>query len=369
MPELPLKTPNLGAADLDNLRRRFLRVLLNHAKSLRLSQPLPESYFGGQEYVEDANRVNCTISIAFIYPALIKSVEFWHRKSRLVFRQIPPLLFIYIQRKISERLWDDLRLFSRGEQFIIGYLSRLMPVINRRLLDNRYLNGEPLSRTFSLLDAIGIRVTCGKYTVSLNWPISVVPFHRTVELAPGRTEMYLRDLVDAMQSFLSNDFDECVRRLVTSTETFFLHLGWKAATKPNTFRRILDCNVDTSGLAGQVIVQNLKFIYKVRNKIVHRGFRMSPSSGLFCDKAIGSATYLIQMHSGDETVSRYASSLRMQLLKAQGVLGGPFDLDEIEKRECSGNCNDCQPIQTATDFNRFIFNSLRITEQDMSSIL
>jgi len=74
------------------------------------------------------------------------------------------------------------------------------------------------------------------------------------------------------------------------------------------------------------------------------------------------------MHS-DETVSRYASSLRMQLLKAQDVLGGPLDLDEIEKRECSGNYNDCQPIQTAADFNGAIFNSLRITEQDMSSIL
>lgn len=369
MPELPLKTPNLVAADLDNLRRRFLRVLLNHAKSLRLSQPLPESYFVGQEYVEDANRVKSTISIAFIYPALIKSVEFWHRKSRLVFQQIPPLLFIEIQRKIPERLWDDLRLFSRGEQFIIGYLSRLMPVINRQLLDNRYLNGEPLSRTFSLLDAIGISVTYGKYTVSLNWPISVVPFHRTVELALGRTEIYLRDLVDAMQSFLSNDFDECVRRLVTSTETFFRHLEWKATTRPNTFRRILDCNVDKSRPVGQVIVENFKFIYKVRNKIVHRGFRMSPSSSLFCDKAIGTVTYLIKMHSRDKTVSRYASSLRMQLLKAQGVFGGPFDLDEIEKRECSGNCNVCQPIQTAADFDRVFSNSLRITEQDMSSIL
>ena len=293
MPGPAVKAPDGQEVELGDLRRRLLRVLIGRAKLLRESQPPPENYFVGQEYVEDGDRIDCSITVAFIYPGLIDSTEFWYRKNRIVFRQHPPLLTIEIHRQIPGRLWDDLRLFARGQQYIVGYVNAVMPAVNRRLLDNRYLSGQPLSRTFFLLEALGLAVTHENDDVSLRWPISVAPFPPSAQLSAGRDEAYLRDFVDAIHSYLRNDFDGCIRRLVTSVETFFSHRQWRATEGSSTFTRILGDNVRTNTLAGQVIVENLKIIYKVRNRIVHGGFRMSPSSDLFCDKAIATVRSLL----------------------------------------------------------------------------
>lgn len=363
-----MKTPYGQEFELKDLRCRLLRALIGRAKRLRLSQPPPENYFIGQEYVEDNNRIKCTITVSFIYPGLIHSTEFWHRKNRIVFQQHPPLLTIEIHREISGRLWDDLRLFTRGQQFIIGYVNAVMPAINRRLLDNRYLSGQPLSRTFFLLEAVGLFVTHGNKTLSLHWPVSISPFPRSAQLAPGRDETYLRDFIDAIHAYLKNDFDDCIRRLVTAAETFFKHRQWTATEGPNTFKRILDSNVKTDVLAGQVIVQNLKCVYQVRNKIAHRGFRMSPSSSIFCDKAVATVRYLIQGYSGDLAISKYAFSLGMQLLMLQNVLGNLNDLDDIE-RSCVLEGDTGPLVQNPSELDDFMFNSLRFTPQDRSSIL
>jgi len=345
-----------------------MRTLIGRAKILRLRQPLPISYFIGQEYVEDENRLECSISVAFIYPGIIQSTEFWHRKNRIVFQQRPPLLIIEIHRKISSRLWDDVRLFGRGQQFIIGYVSAVMPAVNRRLLDNRYLSGQLLSRTFFLMEAVWLFVTHENKMVRLNWPVSFDHSSRSAQLAPRRDEPYLRDFIDAIHAYLKNDFDDCIRRLVTSLETFFSHRQWKATAGPSTFKRILDGNIKTGVLAGQVIIQNLKFVYQVRNKIAHRGFRMSPSSRLFCDKAIATVKYLIQRYSGDLAISRHVSSLSRQLLMVQGVLGNQYDLDEIERSRPMRRDGGL-PIDNMAELDDFMFNALRFTEQDKSSIL
>ena len=363
-----MNAPDQQEAELRELRRRFLRAMVGRLKFLLHSQPPPASHFVGQEYVEDGNRIECRITAAFIFPGLIDSIEFWHRKNRIVLQKHPPVVTIEIHRKISVRLWDDLRLFGRGQQFIIGYVNAVMPAINRRLLDNRYLSGQPLSRTFFLLEAVGLLVTRGSEQLPLHWPISVSPFPRSAQLAPGRDETYIRDFIDAIHTYLKNDFDDCIRRLVTSVETFFSHRRWTASAGPNTFRRILHNNVETNMLAGQVIVDNLKVVYQVRNRIVHAGFRMSPSSGVFCDKAIATVRYLIQRYSGDMAISNYVHSHGMQLLAVQGILGHRYDLDQIE-RSRSLQQDRGAPIRNASDLDDFMFRALRFTAQDRSSIL
>ena len=354
--------PSLAAA-----RHKFLQILIQRARMLRLSQPPPESFYVGQQYVEDQNRIDCTISVGFVYPGMIEPGVLWYRKSQISIRQKPPVLIVSIKRKIAACLWDDIRLFGWGGQFIVGYVNTLMPVVNRRLLDNRYLSGQPLSRTYSLLDAIWLVVTHQDVDVPLNWPVAVSPFPRSAQLAPGRDEPYLRDFVDAIHAYFWSDFDDCIRRLVTSVETFFAYRKWKASRAPSTFRRILDHNVETKSLSGEVVVENLKYIYKIRNRIVHGGFRMSPASGLFCDKAIATVRYLIQRYSGDPAVSRYAHSHGMQFLGLQRVVGQLYDLDKIQRGV--GVKADGPPIENMAQMDEFMFKSLRFKDHDKQSIL
>ena len=352
---------------LESARRAFLWNLLRRRLHLRLSAGPPASYYVGQEYVEDRRRIPCTITLAFLCPGVLKPTVFWHRGSRVSLCHKAPFLVVEITRKVPTLLWDDIRVGNWRDRFIVGYVTALMPVINKYLLEVRYLDGHPLSRTYSALEAANITVAHDGAHVCLGWPVSVPPFPRSEELAPGRDEPYLRDFVDAIHSYFRSDFDDCIRRVVTSVETFFAYRGWKAACRPSTFKRVLDNNVEKDSLGGQVVTENLKYVYKIRNRIVHGGFRMSRESGMFCDKAIATLRYLIQRCSGDATVSRYAFSHGMQFLLLQSVIGQHLDLDEIERFQRDKHAPG-PPINSMAEMDTHMFTALRFTDRDKRSI-
>lgn len=383
--------------EINDVRLDLLRIIRARVAQLFSSEAASrEDYFLGQEYVEDDKLVECTIVVTFLFPGMLEDVAFWHNKCRIAIRQYPPVIEIEIHRMLPCRLWDELRYLNRGDLFVIGYIAALMPAINRKLLDNRYLSGHPLSRTFFLLDALAIQVVVEGERLSLRWPISVGPFPPSAALAPGCDQTYLRDFIDAMHSLLKYDYDDCIRRVITSAECFFTHKSWNAGTPPSglkyigwlisgvknlisrkswsanaplrTFRRILEHNVDPSAIAGQVIIHNLKIVYGVRNKIVHRGFRMSMTSGVFCHKAISTLKYLIYRYSGDPVASQYVYQLEMQFLALQGLLGVNYNLDHIGRRVAEPLVG-IPRIERPEDLENHMFNSLRITASDRSAIL
>jgi hypothetical protein len=122
-------------------RAKLFSLLLLRLRALRAARPAPSSYYGGQEYIEDEARIDCTISFILLYPGHVQQFEFWLHGTRVDVRQLGSRLLVQAHRKISEHLWDDLRLLAAGEQFIVGYVKNLMPKINRYLLDNRYMEG------------------------------------------------------------------------------------------------------------------------------------------------------------------------------------------------------------------------------------
>jgi hypothetical protein len=207
-----------------------------------------------------------------------------------------------------------------------------------------------------------------------------------VRAAKNVSAPYVHDFIDSINSYFTSDFDDCIRRVVTSAENFFQSRAWrsksapgcfwrrllrllgiKAKETPNTFRRILLDNVNKNHLPGQVINENMQFIYTVRNRIVHGGFRMSTSSELFCAKAIATLKYLIAGYCGDVAISRYVHTLYMQFEMQRGTFGGLYNLDVIERRQ-RNLTKDTPAIDSAAAFNAFMFGALRFTERDKHSI-
>jgi len=144
-------------------------------------------------------------------------------------------------------------------------------------------------------------------------------------------------------------------------------LGPKLKKNPNTFRRALSDNINKKKLSGEVINEDMQFIYTVRNRIVHRGFRMSTSRGLFCDKAIATLKYLIAGYCGDAVISRYVNPLYMQFQMQRSEFGNLFNLDVIEKMQNNLTSTE-PPIASPADMDRFMFGALRFTERDRHSI-
>jgi len=289
-------------ASLAEKRANLLAILVKRMVKLRF-QNVPSNYYNGQEYVEDTRRAKCLIVAHAMSPGLISTFGFWLYGAKISVSQRGEVLVIQISKRVSQRLWDDIRLISHGERFVIGYIGSYMPIINRNLLDQRYLGGNLTIRTFSIFELFGVSMVCQGRTVSVKWPVTFPPFPPSATLAPEMNEIYIRDYIDACSSYFRNDYDDCIRRIITSAENFFTARSWTSKREsvlcriirilkmrkrpnPNSFRRVLADNLQLHLVSGEVINENMAHIYSVRNKIVHDGFRMSTSSGMFCSKLL-----------------------------------------------------------------------------------
>ncbi len=375
-----------GCDSLTNSRARLFSLLLMRLRALHANRSIPRSYFLGQEYFGDHARADCTIAFMLLYPGHVEQVKFWFHRTNVSVTQSGNKLVVNAYRKISVRLWNDLRLLGVGGNFIIGYIKSLLPQINRRLLDNRYERGYLLSRTFAIFEVTNVSITVDNKRIWLNWPQSTLPFPPTMRLSGQISALFLRDYIDSIDAFFRNEYDDCVRRVITSTENFIEAKKWKV--KPTlwsnmvnfirkvlclrrrssrSFRRILNENLDSSLISDRVMNENLQYVYTIRNKIVHNGYRMEITSGLFCDKSICSMYYLISRHSGDPQLSRDVRALHKQFTDLKGFLGEMCDLDEIE-RIIRNPATPIAFINGPAAREHFMFDALRFTEADKRSI-
>jgi hypothetical protein len=368
-------------------RKKVFLLLRRRLRYLHFNRPLPASSGVGSDYIADATRIDCAIRAHFVCPGFVRPFEFWFHGTKVTGAQAGNILQIVVQRKIPLLLWDHLRLMGVGQEYLIGYITTLMPRINRRLIDNRYEEGHLLSRTFAIFEAMGVNITVKNRALQLDWPRGIASFPPSRQLSDKVTALYVRDYIDAMHAFFRNEYDDCIRRVITATENFIETKEWKVKRsssciffrlfpnlpflkpkKGDSFRRKLSDNLDKTKIAGQVINENLQFIYTIRNKIVHGGFRISTNSGMFCDKAVSTLYYLIYRHSGDRKVSRYVQTLNQQFLMQKGFLGQLHDLDEIEaltKKEQSANQ---QVIDSHEVLESSMFGALRLTDNDKHNV-
>jgi len=353
-------------------RKKIFATLLNRLAVLHINRPPPDSFYIGEPYIEDKHKVACIISANFVFPAYIEPIDFWLYGAHVMAVQHGHILHVQIHRRISQQLWDDVRLqIPFKEKFLIGYLASYMPAINRRLIDNRHYEGHLLSRTFAVFEALRVSVGVQGRRLTLSWPISFLPFPPSAALANNVRDLYVYDFVDSINAYFTSDFDDCIRRLVTSAENFFEVRSWKTCKlqkTSNSFRRILTEYVNDGSLAGEVVSENMEVIYTVRNKIVHAGFRMSTISGQFCDKAIATLKYMIARYCQDPVISRYVNTLYMQFKMQCSELGGIYNLDVIEKRRQGDGDSKTPVIDSAAAFDSVTFQALRFTELDKFSI-
>jgi hypothetical protein len=369
------------------VRDRLVVLLRRRLDALRRAE-VRSSYYRGQEYIECPTTVPCLIEAYFTYTGAIERAQFWYRKTEIEIRQLGPFLRVSVSRRIPSLLWDHVRVGMPGavDIFLIGYLNAILPEVNRRLLEVRYQQGHLLSRTFHVSEATLVNLRHGVDVVRVAWPSPTAAFGPAAMLGPRIKHLYVRELVDAMHAFLRSEFDESVRRVVTSAEKFFRDRGWdvrvrsgvlarilaalrlRSRTKKHSFRQCLLRNLDTSRNPGDVLVENMMIVYGVRNRIVHGGYRLQPSAKTFCHKALSTLRYIIYYFCGDATVSRFVFSLEMQLLMFADRAGENFDLDRIRRTLDRGLAVQAPKIESNQAFERTVFNALRFDARDLSSV-
>lgn len=360
---------------------------------MKEEKKFPDSYYIGQEYVEDKNQTSMRFDVQFYSPAELQPFDFFYKKKKISGSQKGRYLTVSFVEKLPRRLINDIAWNRKNaQQYVYGYLALPIARVNQEILRQRYSLGHFLAGTFSFFDIASITLTnVGENptdeVISMPWPpiFSAPPHSAFSEVS--NPEVFIRDYIDAWNDYFRGDFDNCVRRIITSVENFFdfkelnvkqKYPWWRpiarlTARKP-TFKDILnDLRRKSRFIGHEVVSENLLFLYKIRNKITHSSLRIHQENGWwFCGKALETLQYLYQFLDGGEEGSNGAYAFRTYgfanslLHQTRGLtveqseeLGRGMLEGEIEERI----------IRTDEDINEFKFGGLRISDEEKAKIL
>lgn len=351
---------------------------------------LPESFFAGQEYLEDQLHDLMRVELCFYTPAVLDPFEFYVQKKKVVGSQNSGVLKVTFDVDFPRKLIDDLA-WGRGnsQAYVLGYISRYLPRINEEMLRQRYSSGHFLLRTFSPLDVFKITITNLKpewadEVINVPWPPTFAKFPPAQMMQGTQMETYLKDFVDAGNDYLRGDYDNCIRRVITSAENAFRFYrldkttpsGWRLLFislpffKETSFNTIARSISSPNHLGSQVVSENLLFLYKLRNRIVHNKFRIRFENGWVARRAFATLNYLYQFLDRGGKVAAYVSFMEGQMMMLDMELRGTtMERLRVMHKESKKEHTPEQFISNDKQMNEWMYGNLRIKKQEQNIIL
>jgi hypothetical protein len=342
-----------------------------------------------QKYIDEKKFIEIAIKVELIYKTLTDNFFFnykyydreiaisWNQKNELVQLLIEDL-------QIPKSLLEDLKLY-KGSQYIMSIVNKVLPLVNNELDHQKYSKGNILIRRINFLDITKICLIY--YEENKNWQNVIIPLiifpkefsNLQREYFQDRLPpIYICDYIDAMESFIKYDFNNCIRQIITSLEDCCHFYKLKVQKLPF----FIDLLINYKGRIPKIIQKyiknltiknNLLFLYSLRNKIVHKGFIIKPEHGWICKKGIGTMSYVFQNPFINEIEKEYLFLLVSQFLLIINEING-LDLEDIKKwhqyfNELSEVKKDKFVIKSSKDLDKFIFSGLEITKKEKKKIL
>lgn len=326
---------------------------------------MSEKYSIGDEYL-NCEQVNVSIGILLPTSAFIKPFNFCVGKQNFQVMHIESTIIqVSFKREAPMDLVNDFKSKKPNiGQYIIGYVSYIFPFLNTEIGKQKYNEAHFLPRSYSVFDIIKVIVFQeeSKPVIEI-FPKSINSFPTIKEYPNDLSEkIYVKDLVDSVYCYFYCQYDECIRKIITSIENYFINRKYEAKMKfvPKVKKIIKECKCSYANnkLAREVITSNIIEIYKTRNKIVHDKYRLSTNELSFVLKSIGTIFYFYKMTSGSVMFNSYILDLEKQfdLIRhySQGV-----NLDDCLER--SKNARETPIFKWESyEFDTFWFNGMRI---------
>lgn len=279
-------------------------------------------------------------------------------------------------REISEEL-----LRKSPSKYIVSYIGKTLPRINSEILERKYSEGHVLLRTVSEFDISNVFIVDeGKYYAIL-WP-SPLPRYPLITSPAKKDVVFVRDLINAMTEYFYYNFDESIRKIITSLENYFIYYklepkqGFiskylKLRVKGNKFKKLIKEFVteDFYGTKERdlaILRQNILYIYKIRNSIVHDKLRLTANNIFLCRKAIYTLLYIYQSKfTAEDGKKDYIFGFHAQFQMITSIVIG-LDLDVLEEEEKSNRQH--KMIRSGDEFNEVMFAGVKITNEEKATV-
>ncbi|MFH1890967.1 MAG: hypothetical protein ABIJ91_05410 [Candidatus Kuenenbacteria bacterium] len=344
------------------------------------------------EYYRDKNKKEVLIKYSVKLPSKVDNFNIDDRPLHI--RQDGGEIHINYHKLITQTLLDDLKEFfncfknnksipddlikKNPSQYIVGFIGETLPRINQEILDRKYKEGHVILKTISQFDIYNVFIVddSGNYHAIL-WPNPIPGFPEVKKFQKNLDVVFVRDFIDAMTEYFYFNLDECVRKVITSLENYFIYYNLKPISKINfwtklfkrkraKFQRLVNDYITESHYPFKerdlkILRENILFVYKIRNLIVHDKLRLKLDNLMFCKKAIGTLLYIYQSKfTYNDGRKDYVFAFDMQFKMIADMIIG-LNLDNFEKAENSKR--KPQIISNDDELNKSMFASLKITKK------
>lgn len=344
------------------------------------------------EYYRDENKKEVLIKYSLKLPSKVDNFNI--DDNTIHVRQNGGEINVSYHKKISKILFDDLKNFSdclknhkdipdeifkkNPSQYIVGYIGETLPRINKEILDRKYKEGHVILRTISQFDIFNVFIIddSNEHHIIL-WPNPIPGFPEVNKFQQDLSVIFIRDFIDAMSEYFYFNLDECIRKIITSLENYFIYYKLKPSNevtfwtkifnrKPAKFKKLVNEFITEAnypkGRKLKILRENILFVYKIRNSIVHDRLRLKLNNLMFCKKAIGTLFYIYQSNFVCEDGKKdYIFAFDMQFKMIADMIIG-LNLDNFEREEKS----KIKPkiIKNHDEHNKLMFDSLKITKKE-----
>ena len=331
-------------------------------------------WFNGQEFLEDTERITVVIQYHLYTNVYISKFRLSQENCNIQGQYYERGFVIEYERKISKKLFECIKENQRGAEFIYGILSEIIPLINTEINKQKYSKGQILNRPISCFDIkiISILNEGTKESVSIDGHFILRDFRKLTELKAANDHVFIRDLIDAMTSYLFNNYDDCIRKLITSIENFFITPGCINGQFNVKLAKLLSDEHYPNAWSKylKILNSNMKFIYSTRNKILHDKLRakFDDSWQDVCHHGIATLQYVYRNSLNTQDTANYVQLLFVQYSRVTNYTHR-LNLDKLERlsREKSSSTEDI--IGTSADIDRIMFKGLKISEDTRRIIL
>ncbi|MEO8820132.1 MAG: hypothetical protein ABI267_01465 [Ginsengibacter sp.] len=332
---------------------------------------IPESYTVGEEFFLDPSQIDVEIDCLCICTVNYSPFEFDSKDYKVKCFLNNGMFNIKICREISEKLFNTLNQ-RNNYAFIIAYINKVLPKVNEKILEQKYLNAHLLGTSYSMvnMNVIILKRVKDGMTKIMKWPFLIPPFPKAQEYAVNTIHIFIRDFIESATCFFSKNYDESIRKSITAIDNYFHNINFKGKFKSKIKLLLRKENYlpNWEPYLG-ILEHNVYFIYEIRNEIVHDRLRLSASNSMVCDKAFGTLWYLFRNFLNDDNTNYLIYYTRFQFLMIQSVVEGK-DLDVLKRRyEEHEHIKEEDVIHDFQRFEESIFNSLRINEDEKQAIL
>jgi len=348
-----------------------------------------EGYYIGKEYIEDPEKIEAIIQYCIKMPvrfedfniSVSKDIKIIQGKGELLVnieKTVSRKLFYDIVHNISKAVKDNdieaAKTYVNAGRFVVGYISSSFPLIIDEIQKKKYLEGHLLVRTISLPEIIDVAIVSKENkkegAVITGWPIPMPPFPPSKFLAKEADAIFIRDFIEAITCYFGYDINEGIRKIITSLENYWISYNLKKKNK--SFKELVDLYIVEENYAYKehnlkIIRKNIKYIYDIRNSIVHNKLRLKANDIYLLKIAIGSLSYVYQGKLIHVEHFNYVFSLTQQFIGIDHEFNG-LNLDYGEKQKETAAESKGFVIKNKEDMDDYMFDGLNLTSEYVNEI-